>query len=537
MAMYGVIIAVCISVLLSDAADISGLLVSHPEDHSDLNLHPTLGSAPSWLSGTLYRTGPGLYEHGGRSVNNVMDGLSKVHAWHFPGDGSVSYTATMLKSGVYNKTMDDGYYAAFPIMGDITPDFTMAEELEMMFGDIAAKDNTNIAIWNLDGGKSVTVTTESPVMNQVVPRTLQYKSPLISPVVDQLSSTKQALFSATHYAKHPSDGSSFNYVATMSMLPWKMHTAHYEFYQYYENSKGVLETKKIASIPVSITDLRLIHQFGITENFLFVPRFNFNMAPSLSFLYDMSHMCHALKFVEDKPTYMDIISIKSGKIFSFEMPPTRVAHIMNAFERTNSKGELEVVLDIPTTDYPDKTKDEPKHCLFDIYKIPLINKEGYQYDNVAWNTTLKRVVYNMATRKNSVQEFPQTWRPIDTLVEFPFINQHFVGRDYCYCYFMQWHMKTMSMDLLKYDVCKQTSTSWREKGKHIMEPVFVANPGSPDIMAEDDGVIISPVFDSSNNSTELIVWDARNLTVIARYDNLVNVPITIHGWWFENKTE
>ena len=87
------------------------------------------------------------------------------------------------------------------------------------------------------------------------------------------------------------------------------------------------------------------------------------------------------------------------------------------------------------------------------------------------------------------------------------------------------------MDLMKYDMEKKTATSWHEENKMVQEPVFAANPKPT---SEDDGVIMAPVYDSSDGTTELIVWDARDLKVLARYDNLVKVPITIHGWWFNN---
>ena len=89
----------------------------------------------------------------------------------------------------------------------------------------------------------------------------------------------------------------------------------------------------------------------------------------------------------------------------------------------------------------------------------------------------------------------------------------------------------MVMNPMKFDVCKNTSISWREDHKMVMEPVFVANPKPT---SEDDGVVMAPVYDNSDGTTELIVWDAKDLKVLARFDNLVKVPLTIHGWWFSD---
>lgn len=87
------------------------------------------------------------------------------------------------------------------------------------------------------------------------------------------------------------------------------------------------------------------------------------------------------------------------------------------------------------------------------------------------------------------------------------------------------------MHIMKYNLCDETAISWHEPRKHAMEPIFVPNPSG---QVEDDGVVVSPVFDSSTNATELIVLNAKDLNVLARYDNLVAVPFTVHGWWFDH---
>ena len=42
------------------------------------------GTVPDYLHGSLYRVGPSLYAlEGERRVNNIVDGLAKLHRWSF----------------------------------------------------------------------------------------------------------------------------------------------------------------------------------------------------------------------------------------------------------------------------------------------------------------------------------------------------------------------------------------------------------------------------------------------------------------------
>jgi len=377
----------------------------------------------------------------------------------------------------------------------------------------------------------VTVTAESPMMQQLLPNSLKYKGPLLSGAVATLGKTRTPLFSATHYAKHAS-GTSINYILTLPLLPWEMSQLSYEFFEYPPTSSGEVKTKKIGEIPSSLTDIRILHMFGATEKFIVVPLWNFQFFPeSLTHvLYDMTHMCKSMRFAYDKPFYLYVMSIQTGETYKFELPTARGIHLMNTFERINSKGEIELVMDAPTTSDVHEL-DLNKFCLFDVLKIPNMKDTEFLYKNMPWNTTLRRYVLNIDTMQYSIEDFPRNWAPVDALVELPFINPAYMGKDYCISYFQQWQMSTNRMDLMKYDVCKKTAISWHEDNKMVQEPVFTANPKPT---SEDDGVIMAPVYDFSDGSTEMIVWDAKDLKVLARYDNLVKVPITIHGWWFSD---
>ena len=58
---------------------------------------PVTGTLPSWLTGTLLRTGPSKFEVGDRTYNHWFDGLAMLHRFAFAG-GGVTYANCFLKS-------------------------------------------------------------------------------------------------------------------------------------------------------------------------------------------------------------------------------------------------------------------------------------------------------------------------------------------------------------------------------------------------------------------------------------------------------
>jgi beta,beta-carotene 9',10'-dioxygenase len=63
----------------------------------------------------------------------------------------------------------------------------------------------------------------------------------------------------------------------------------------------------------------------------------------------------------------------------------------------------------------------------------------------------------------------------------------------------------------------------------VGEPVFVPRPGS---RVEDDGVVLSIVFDPQTNGSFLLVLDARDLSERARVHAPQRLPFGFHGDFF-----
>jgi carotenoid cleavage dioxygenase-like enzyme len=84
-------------------------------------------------------------------------------------------------------------------------------------------------------------------------------------------------------------------------------------------------------------------------------------------------------------------------------------------------------------------------------------------------------------------------------------------------------------ELVKFDVEARELQTWHEDGCYPGEPVFVGRPGRE---REDDGVVLSVVFDGAENRSFLLVLDARSFTELARAQAPHHVPFSFHGQFF-----
>src|SRR4051794_6305340 len=73
----------------------------------DLAELPVHGTVPTWLAGSLVRTGPALYEAGARTVNHWFDGQAMLHRFGFA-EGRVSYRNRFLETRALHAVRDEG---------------------------------------------------------------------------------------------------------------------------------------------------------------------------------------------------------------------------------------------------------------------------------------------------------------------------------------------------------------------------------------------------------------------------------------------
>lgn len=120
----------------------------------------------------------------------------------------------------------------------------------------------------------------------------------------------------------------------------------------------------------------------------------------------------------------------------------------------------------------------------------------------------------------------------DRGTEFPRVNERFTGRPSRFGYCGR-NGGEMFDGLLKYDLARQNSTFHSHgPGRFGGEGVFVPRR---DAAAEDDGWLMTYVFDRNTGKSELVIVDCRNFAAppVARVLLPVRVPYGFHGTWVD----
>ena len=114
--------------------------------------------------------------------------------------------------------------------------------------------------------------------------------------------------------------------------------------------------------------------------------------------------------------------------------------------------------------------------------------------------------------------------------EFPRCHPDLNGKPYRYGY-------TVAVEdgafpaIYKHDLKTGSATEFKVgAGRHSAEPVFVPKEGA---QAEDEGYLLTYVFDESSNTSDLIILDAQDLTrpALAQIHIPARVPYGFHGNW------
>jgi all-trans-8'-apo-beta-carotenal 15,15'-oxygenase len=112
------------------------------------------------------------------------------------------------------------------------------------------------------------------------------------------------------------------------------------------------------------------------------------------------------------------------------------------------------------------------------------------------------------------------------------VHQDKVGRPYRYLYMGAAHAETGHAPLqaiVKVDLESGKKQLWSAAPRgFVSEPIFVARPGSD---KEDDGWVLSLVYDSTHHRSDVVILDANDLSTgpVARLHLKHHIPYGLHG--------
>jgi carotenoid cleavage dioxygenase-like enzyme len=449
------------------------------EQETVLDQLTVTGELPSWLGGSLLRTGPAKFEVGEQRMRHWFDGLAMLHRFTIK-DGCVSYGNRFLESRSYRAARAQGEMVYGEFATD--PCRSLFKRVQTLFSPGSVlPDNANINITRL--GERFIAMTETPLPVQFDPHTLEaagvrpYKTP------GQLTTA--------HPHMDRASGGMLNYAAKLGAR---------SSYRFFHVSPDASEPRVIGSLGVK--QPAYMHSFGLTERWLVLAEFPFVVNPLALALSGRPYI-ENYRWKPERGTRFTLVDRLTGEaIGGFQSDACFSFHHVNAYD----DGE-EVVVDLCT--YTDAGVIE------DLYLDRL--REGKPI------ASAELTRFRLRPSDRSVSRARLT----DTDIELPRINYgRFNERPYRYVWGVGNGPSGWLERVLKVDTSDGGSLSWSEPGCYPGEPVFVARPQADH---EDDGVLLSVVLDARAGTSFMLVLDAGDLSELARAEVPHHIPFSFHG--------
>ncbi|NER26263.1 MAG: hypothetical protein F6J89_00995 [Symploca sp. SIO1C4] len=281
---------------------------------------------------------------------------------------------------------------------------------------------------------------------------------------------------------------------------------------YLEYGVVSAEGEILHTVPIDLPTPVMMHDFAITQDY--------TIFLDLPLAFEPMRMLEGklpIAFEWKRPSRIGVVPRHgdNSNIRWFSIPPCMVIHTANAYQEGD-----EVIL----------VACRMKYCNLLMPFYDKNNKLG-EIDL----ETLKLYRWHLNLKTGAVKE-----EVIDDVAsEFPRINERLMGRKirYAYASRVAGYMKPKPLfdGLIKYDL-QQASTQTHElgRGRFCGESAFAPRPGST---TEDDGWLLTFVWDAVAKQAELLVIDAQDVTAkpIARVLIPERVPYGFHATWLSSE--
>lgn len=450
------------------------------EQELDYRVTDIDGQVPQALRGTLFRNGSGRNELNGHWFPHWFDGDGMISAIVFD-DGGIRYFNRYVRTDNYVNETREGrlLYRGF---GKMRPGGIIANA----FRQASNVSNTSVVLL----GERLLSLWEGGAPYALDPKTLATFG------LEDFGGRVRA-FSA-HPKIDPISGDLYNfgidYGAKTTLTPYRI------------GSDGALTAFPAITLPYPVMN----HDFVLTENYLV-----FCLGPilvhPLKFLLGFSSFDGALHWDGGRPTLILLVRrdrsapprwIETDAFFQF--------HFANGFEQDGA-------LFVDLTRYSD----------YGIIGQTLRNfwQSDWQAEGMA---ALVRLRIDLATEAVASSGFDA-----GNANEFPRINPVRTARSYRYAYIAN-NPPTQQVGLQRH-VTKVDMESGRSVshdvgvGRYAGEPVFIPTG----VHEEDEGVVVTLVYDADANRTDIVGLDARDLAARPLFTARLrhHVPYSLHGYF------
>ena len=435
---------------------------------------PLEGRLPDWLQGSLVRTAPAKWEVGGRTMRHWFDGFAMLQRFGIA-NGEVSFANRFLQTKAYRAAEEKGEIVYSEFATD--PCRSLFGRAMSLFSP-KLTDNANVNLVKL--GERYIAMTETPIPVEFDGDTLETAG---------VAYEVPGMLTTAHPHLDRGSRGMLNYAAKIGPR---------NRYRFYLLSPGDTRPRVIGELPVK--EPAYMHSFGLTERWLVLAEFPYVVNP-ISIPLSGRPYIENYRWKPELGTRITLVDRRTGEPTGpFETDPFFCFHHANSYEENGS-----VVVDACTYGDP--------RIVEDLYLERLMDGEP------ADRAELRRFRIDLASGRIDHEQLSEG-------LELPRINYGSRNeRPYRYV----WGVDARSgwLDrIVKCDVERRETTAWSEDGCSPGEPVFVA---APEAKAEDEGVLLSIVFDSGSGRSFLLVLDAGDLSELARAEAPHHIPYGFHG--------
>jgi all-trans-8'-apo-beta-carotenal 15,15'-oxygenase len=458
------------------------------------------GEIPTDLEGTLFRNGPGLLEVNGQRVHHPFDGDGMISAIAFS-QGRAHYRNRFVRTDGFVAEQKAQRILYRGVFGTQKPGGWLANAFDFQLKNIA---NTQVIYW----GEKLLALWEAAEPHRLDPYTLET---LGKEYFDG------ALQPGSAFAAHPwvdpacamDDGEPC--LVNFSIKPGLSTTITI----YELNPAGKIIREHAHAVP----GFAFIHDFAITPNYciFFQNPVAFNPLP---FVFGLKGAGECISFKPGEPTQVIIIPRRGSEpVRIIPVESGFVFHHANAFERDGA-----IVID--SICYPAFPAVEPDQDYREVKFSALPPGQLWRFQ------------FNLETK--AVQR--QMIEP--RCCEFPAIHPSHAGRPYRYLYLGAAHAPQGNAPLqaiLKADLVTGERQLWSAAPRgFVSEPVFVPRdrtayrqgmPSETYEREEDDGWLITVVYNAAREQSDIVILDAQDLGkgAIATLHLKHHIPYGLHG--------
>jgi carotenoid cleavage dioxygenase-like enzyme len=433
-----------------------------------------IGEVPTDLNGVYVRNGPNpRLQPKGRY--HWFDGDGMLHAVHIR-DGHVSYRNRWIRTSAIEREQAAGHNLWTGILEPMSNNPPDAPLKDTANTDVVFHNCQLLALWYLSG---------KPY--KIDPLTLETLG-----VEDFGGKLRNNVSAHAKVDEHTSEMMFFDYSQRPPYMTYGVVSATGSLTNY---------------VPIELPGPRLPHDMAITEHYsilLDLPLFANQQA--------LKQGRHKIEFHNDIPSRFGIVPRygNNSTIRWFEANPCYLYHTINAWEEGD-----EIVLDACRVKKPKPPDIQPNGKLERMLAYLRLDAHLYR-----WRFNL---------RTGAVKEGALD----DDNTEFPTINTWRLGRPSRYAFNV--HISsapTLLFDgLVKYDlITGRSDIHWFGQGRYGSEAPFAPRPNA---QSEDDGYLLTFIYDERDEVSELQIIDARDITAdpVTRVRIPQRVPIGFHACW------